>query len=162
MPEDLEESRSPPRDVSLCGHVVANDDMLVVRDLARDPRFANNPFVKERGFASTPVFLCTAPTVSPSEAFASSTRNRANSPRKSRNCSKRLRRMPWKTLNGDAYSTTAHLAQWRKASVAALARSSVRDLQVFGNRLRSDVNFPRLSMSAFSRFCRESYSSLHC
>jgi predicted PurR-regulated permease PerM/methylmalonyl-CoA mutase cobalamin-binding subunit len=50
LPEDLEESRSTPRDVSLCGHVVANDDMLVVRDLARDPRFANNPFVKERGF----------------------------------------------------------------------------------------------------------------
>jgi len=49
LPEDLEESRSTPRDVSLCGHVVANDDMLVVRDLARDPRFANNPFVKERG-----------------------------------------------------------------------------------------------------------------
>ena len=24
--------------------------MLVVRDLARDPRFPNNPFVKERGF----------------------------------------------------------------------------------------------------------------
>jgi GAF domain-containing protein len=24
--------------------------MLVVRDLARDPRFANNPFVKEREF----------------------------------------------------------------------------------------------------------------
>jgi hypothetical protein len=83
-------------------------------------------------------------------------------PRKSRNCSKRLRRTPWKTLNGDAYSTTAHLAQWRKANVAALARSSVRDLQVFGDRLRSDVNFPRLSMSAFSRFCRESYSSSHC
>jgi predicted PurR-regulated permease PerM/methylmalonyl-CoA mutase cobalamin-binding subunit len=50
LPEDLEESRSTPRDVSLCGHVVANDDILVVRDLARDPRFANNPFVKERGF----------------------------------------------------------------------------------------------------------------
>jgi predicted PurR-regulated permease PerM/methylmalonyl-CoA mutase cobalamin-binding subunit len=49
LPEDLDESRSTPRDVSLCGHVVANDDMLVVRDLARDPRFANNPFVKQRG-----------------------------------------------------------------------------------------------------------------
>jgi predicted PurR-regulated permease PerM/methylmalonyl-CoA mutase cobalamin-binding subunit len=49
LPEDLEESRSTPRDVSLCGHAVANDDMLVVHDLARDPRFANNPFVKERG-----------------------------------------------------------------------------------------------------------------
>jgi hypothetical protein len=61
--------------------------------------------------------------------------------------------------SGDAYSTIAHLAQWRKGSVAALARSSVLDLQVFGDRLRSDVNLPRLSMSAFSRFCRESYSS---
>ena len=49
LPEDLDKSRSTPRDVSLCGHVVANDDMLAVRDLARDPRFANNPFVKQRG-----------------------------------------------------------------------------------------------------------------
>jgi len=46
---ELVEARGTPRDVSLCGHVVANDEVLIVRDLARDPRFANNPFVKERG-----------------------------------------------------------------------------------------------------------------
>jgi predicted PurR-regulated permease PerM/methylmalonyl-CoA mutase cobalamin-binding subunit len=58
LPQDLEEDRSTPRDVSLCGHVVGNDEPLVVRDLARDPRFANNPFVKERGlrfYAGVPV-----------------------------------------------------------------------------------------------------------
>jgi predicted PurR-regulated permease PerM len=49
LPADLAESRSTSRDVSLCGHVVAKDEALIVRDLARDPRFANNPFVKERG-----------------------------------------------------------------------------------------------------------------
>ena len=49
LPADLAETRSTARDVSLCGHVIANDEVLVVRDLARDSRFANNPFVKERG-----------------------------------------------------------------------------------------------------------------
>jgi predicted PurR-regulated permease PerM len=49
LPADLAETRSTSRDVSLCGHVVANNEPLIVRDLARDPRFANNPFVKERG-----------------------------------------------------------------------------------------------------------------
>jgi predicted PurR-regulated permease PerM len=49
LPADLAEACSTSRDVSLCGHVVANDEVLIVRDLARDPRFANNPFVKERG-----------------------------------------------------------------------------------------------------------------
>jgi predicted PurR-regulated permease PerM/methylmalonyl-CoA mutase cobalamin-binding subunit len=49
LPTDLAEARSTSRDVSLCAHVIANDEVLIVRDLARDPRFANNPFVKERG-----------------------------------------------------------------------------------------------------------------
>ena len=49
LPADLAEARSTSRDVSLCGHVIANDEVLIVRDLTRDPRFANNPFVKERG-----------------------------------------------------------------------------------------------------------------
>src|SRR5262245_29645520 len=48
LPDDLAEACSTSRDVSLCGHVVAKDEVLIVRDLARDPRFANNPFVKER------------------------------------------------------------------------------------------------------------------
>ena len=49
LPADLAEDRSTPRDVSLCGHVIANDEVLIVRDLARDPRFANNPWLKQRG-----------------------------------------------------------------------------------------------------------------
>jgi methylmalonyl-CoA mutase cobalamin-binding subunit len=49
LPTDLAEARCTSRDVSLCGHVIANNEVLIVRDLARDPRFANNPFVKERG-----------------------------------------------------------------------------------------------------------------
>jgi methylmalonyl-CoA mutase cobalamin-binding subunit len=49
LPVDLAEARCTSRDVSLCGHVIANDEVLIVRDLSRDPRFANNPFVKERG-----------------------------------------------------------------------------------------------------------------
>ncbi|MFL6499648.1 MAG: AI-2E family transporter, partial [Candidatus Udaeobacter sp.] len=49
LPADLAEARSTSRDVSLCGHVIAKDEVLIVRDLARDPRFANNPFVKENG-----------------------------------------------------------------------------------------------------------------
>jgi GAF domain-containing protein len=49
LPTDLAEARCTSRDVSLCGHVIANDEVLIVRDLARDPRFANNPFVTERG-----------------------------------------------------------------------------------------------------------------
>ena len=49
LPADLAEARSTSREVSICGHVVAGDEVLIVRDLSRDPRFANNPFVKERG-----------------------------------------------------------------------------------------------------------------
>ena len=49
LPADLAEARCTSRDVSLCGHVIASDEVLVVRDLARDPRFANNPFVKDHG-----------------------------------------------------------------------------------------------------------------
>jgi len=49
LPADLAEARSTPRDVSICGHVIANDEVLIIRDLARDPRFANNPWLKERG-----------------------------------------------------------------------------------------------------------------
>ena len=49
LPADLAEACSTSRDISLCGHVVAKDEILIVRDLARDPRFANNPFVQGRG-----------------------------------------------------------------------------------------------------------------
>jgi len=58
LPADLAEARCTPREVSLCAHVIASDEVLIVRDLARDPRFANKPFVKERGlrfYASVPL-----------------------------------------------------------------------------------------------------------
>ncbi len=58
LPADLARARSTSRDVSLCGHVIVKDEILIVRDLARDPRFANNPFVKEnrlRFYAGVPL-----------------------------------------------------------------------------------------------------------
>ena len=50
LPESVSKSGFGPRSVSICGHVVANAEMIVVEDLARDRRFANNPFVKDNGF----------------------------------------------------------------------------------------------------------------
>lgn len=49
LPEDLARTREIPRDMSVCSHVVASNDVFVVEDLARDRRFAKNPMVKERG-----------------------------------------------------------------------------------------------------------------
>jgi predicted PurR-regulated permease PerM len=49
LPEDLAKIRQTSRELSVCGHVIANNEMLVVEDLARDRRFANNPLLKERG-----------------------------------------------------------------------------------------------------------------
>ena len=37
------------RSLSMCGHVVASADTVVVEDIARDPRFANNPVLRGRG-----------------------------------------------------------------------------------------------------------------
>ena len=48
LPDDLAIARQSPRDVSVCGHVIAGNEVLVVEDLLRDRRFANNPFVKAR------------------------------------------------------------------------------------------------------------------
>jgi len=48
LPDDLAAARQSPRDVSVCGHVIAGNEVLVVEDLLRDRRFANNPFVKAR------------------------------------------------------------------------------------------------------------------
>ncbi|MEP6604429.1 MAG: GAF domain-containing protein, partial [Spartobacteria bacterium] len=58
LPEDIAKTRHTPRDVSLCGHVVAGNEVLVIEDLARDRRFANNPLLRERGlrfYAGVPV-----------------------------------------------------------------------------------------------------------
>jgi predicted PurR-regulated permease PerM len=58
LPEDLAKARQTARDVSVCGHVVASNEVLVIEDLLRDRRFANNPLLKERGlrfYAGVPV-----------------------------------------------------------------------------------------------------------
>ncbi len=49
LPEDLARERSTPRSVSICGHMLEKNETLVVEDLARDRRFANNPLIKARG-----------------------------------------------------------------------------------------------------------------
>jgi hypothetical protein len=49
LPADLAKSRQTARNVSVCGHVVAKNQVMIVEDLARDRRFANNPLVKEHG-----------------------------------------------------------------------------------------------------------------
>jgi predicted PurR-regulated permease PerM len=38
-----------PRSLAVCAHVVASDDSLVIEDVARDPRFADNPMLGEHG-----------------------------------------------------------------------------------------------------------------
>lgn len=62
LPEDLARERCTPRSVSLCGHVVAQNGALIVEDLARDRRFANNPLLKARGLR----FYAGAPLRGPS------------------------------------------------------------------------------------------------
>lgn len=49
LPQDLAHERQTSRAVSVCGHVVAADQTLIVEDIARDRRFAKNPFLKDRG-----------------------------------------------------------------------------------------------------------------
>ncbi len=49
LPGGSVQSLNVPRPLSLCGHVVGNAQTLVVEDIARDPRFANNPLLLERG-----------------------------------------------------------------------------------------------------------------
>ena len=49
LPEDLAKARQTARNVSVCGHVVAKNQVMIVEDLARDRRFANNPLLKEHG-----------------------------------------------------------------------------------------------------------------
>jgi hypothetical protein len=49
LPDDLAKARQTARNVSVCGHAVAKNRVIVVEDLARDRRFANNPLLKEHG-----------------------------------------------------------------------------------------------------------------
>ena len=49
LPPKLDACRMDARETSICGHVVALNDLLVIEDVAKDPRFANNPFLIENG-----------------------------------------------------------------------------------------------------------------
>ncbi|HEY0960859.1 MAG TPA: AI-2E family transporter [Pseudomonadales bacterium] len=49
LPPKLDASRMEARDTSICGHVVAANDILVIEDVTKDRRFANNPFLIENG-----------------------------------------------------------------------------------------------------------------
>jgi GAF domain-containing protein len=49
LPEEIVEAQKTARELSICGHVIANDEVLVVEDLSRDRRFANNPLLREHG-----------------------------------------------------------------------------------------------------------------
>src|SRR5688572_5553029 len=49
LPPDLDACRMDARETSICGHVVALGEMVVVEDIAQDARFANNPFLIEKG-----------------------------------------------------------------------------------------------------------------
>lgn len=49
LPADLAKARQTARNVSVCGHVIAKNQVMVIEDLARDRRFANNPLLKEHG-----------------------------------------------------------------------------------------------------------------
>ena len=62
LPEDLAKARQTTRNVSVCGHVVAKKEMMVIEDLARDRRLANNPRLKEHGirfYAPIPLLAST-------------------------------------------------------------------------------------------------------
>ncbi len=49
-PIELAQARETPRDISFCTHVVDTGQPLIVREVSKDSRFANNPLVKKHGF----------------------------------------------------------------------------------------------------------------
>jgi predicted PurR-regulated permease PerM len=58
LPEQLDRARQAPRETSICGHVVAANETLVIEDVLRDRRFAGNPFLREhniRFYAGAPL-----------------------------------------------------------------------------------------------------------
>src|SRR4029453_15007377 len=46
---EIAEAQQTSRELSVCGHVIPNDDLFVVEDLVRDRRFENKHLLKERG-----------------------------------------------------------------------------------------------------------------
>ena len=58
LPPDQAATRTEPRELSICNHVVGHNEMLVVEDLLADERFRDNPIVLESGarfYAGTPL-----------------------------------------------------------------------------------------------------------
>jgi predicted PurR-regulated permease PerM/GAF domain-containing protein len=58
LPEELAEEREIPRDLSVCAHVVAANEVVVVEDLKRDRRFTGNPMLVKhelRFYAGAPI-----------------------------------------------------------------------------------------------------------
>jgi len=58
LPDDVARAGRVPRNLSICGHMVASNEMLVVEDLRRDRRFAGNPLAKDtklRFYAGVPL-----------------------------------------------------------------------------------------------------------
>ncbi len=58
LPEELAQKGEAPREHSVCGHVVATNQLTVVEDLARDRRFTGNSWIREqrlRFYAGVPL-----------------------------------------------------------------------------------------------------------
>ena len=49
LPTQKAQETAASQHISVCGHVVAKNQVMVIEDLARDRRFANNPLLKEHG-----------------------------------------------------------------------------------------------------------------
>jgi len=66
LPDLLAEEGGTPRDLSICGYVVASDNVFAVKDLKRDRRFAKNPMVVEHGirfYAGAPIRVGNGQTI---------------------------------------------------------------------------------------------------